>query len=57
MEVLVLAAALWFGYEALKHLLAWLQTSNPAPALFVYCFIAALFVAYEGGWLPVGHKL
>lgn len=58
MEVLILAAALWFGYESLKSLLTWLKTANPAPALFVYCLIAALVIAYEGGWLFTGaHKL
>lgn len=55
MEVLILAAALWFGYEALKALLTWLGTANPSPAIFVYCLISALLVAYEGGWLFRGH--
>lgn len=58
MEVLILAAALWFGYESLKSLLAWLNTANSSPALFVYCLFAALLILYEGGWLLTGaHHL
>jgi fumarate reductase subunit D len=51
MEVLVLAAALWFGLKALSHGLAAAKVASPAFWVFLYCLISALLIAYEGGWL------
>lgn len=56
--IVALGFALWFFYEALKALLAGLQTQAPQSqfVLFIYCLIAGLVLLYEGGFFERLHR-
>lgn len=57
MELLVLAAALFFWYLALSNFLALCKTPDPTRTIivFVYCFLCGLYLFYEG-WPVVVHR-